>query len=44
MRHQPAQEQPRRRHRHDKPAVPCENAIRIAAINEWLRPGFLDRP
>ena len=30
--------------RYDKLAVRYEATIHIAAINEWLRPGFLDTP
>jgi transposase len=45
MRYQPAQAQPCRRHpRYDKLAVRYEATVHIAAINEWLRPGFPDTP
>jgi transposase len=30
--------------RYDKLAVRYEATVHIAAINEWLRPGFLDTP
>jgi transposase len=30
--------------RYDKPAVRCEATVRIAAISEWLRSGFLNSP
>jgi transposase len=30
--------------RHDKLAVRCEAALRIAAISEWLRAGFFSTP
>ena len=30
--------------RYNKLAVRCEATVHIAAINEWLRPGFLDTP
>ena len=30
--------------RNDKPTLRCEATVRIAAISEWLRPGFLDAP
>ena len=30
--------------RHDKLAVRYEATVHIAAINEWLRPGFPDTP
>ena len=29
---------------YDKLAVRCEATVHIAAINEWLRPGFPDTP
>jgi transposase len=30
--------------RHDKLADRCEATVHIAAINEWLRPGFPGTP
>jgi transposase len=29
---------------YDKPTVGCEANVRIAAISEWLRSGFLNSP
>ena len=44
MRHQPAKRNRAVATRYDKLAVRYEATLHIAAINEWLRSGFLNTP
>jgi transposase len=44
MRHQPAQRHRAVATRYDKLAVRYEATVHIAAINEWLRPDYLNTP